>query len=155
MFCPNCGADLSDEADFCTQCGNNLEETNDQAQNPTAGDSANSNQQTNGEVVDFRLNEGEKLIKKGKANYSSSFFNKQGGKLYLTNQRLIFKAGNVNLGDSLMDIALDNVIAFDKAMNMFIIPNGLRIITKEEEEYKFTVWGRSSWVKEISRVING
>lgn len=105
--------------------------------------------------VDFRLQEGEELIKKGKANYASNLINKQGGELYLTNQRLIFKAHGLNVGDKMTIINIDDIMTFEKATNMIVIPNGLRIITQDGHKYKFVVYGRKKWVNELSKLING
>ena len=47
----------------------------------------------------FELRQGEQIIKEGKANLQREW-ETVGGKLYLTNQRLIFEAHKLNVCDS-------------------------------------------------------
>lgn len=105
-------------------------------------------------IKDFELLAGERLLKKGSANYSKSQFNNQGGRLYLTNKRLVFKAHLINIGDKLTVVNLADIISVKKARNMGLIPNGMKVITRDGEEHKYSVWGRKKWLASISDLIN-
>lgn len=109
--------------------------------------------------MDFKLQEGENIIKKGGANLSN-VLNAKGGKLYLTNQRLIFIGHGMNIGNDAYTVNLSDIMYAKKAptiniMLLFIpVPNAIVIGTNNGKATKFTVTGRKKWLKEISNAVN-
>lgn len=109
--------------------------------------------------MDFKLQEGEKIIKEGWANIST-VLNAKAGKLYLTNQRLLFIGHGINIGNDAYTVNLSDIMYVKKSATvsfwaLFIpIPNAIVVATNSGNVTKFTVRGRKKWVKEISSAIN-
>tara|TARA_B100001250_G_C19791094_1_gene786531 strand:- start:1782 stop:2105 length:324 start_codon:yes stop_codon:yes gene_type:complete len=107
--------------------------------------------------VRTELHENEKLIKKGGANLQKGI-EAVGGYLYLTNQRLIFESHsfNVQTGNTIID--LSNINSIEKCWTKFLnviplIPNSLAVFSKEGDEYRFVLFGRSAWEIKINEAI--
>jgi len=66
-----------------------------------------------------------------------------GGRLKITNRRLVFQPHAINLQRSPVDISLGDIAAAGKRNTLGLIPNGFFVRTKAGVEYKFVVWGRS------------
>ncbi|MEI7832215.1 MAG: hypothetical protein WCJ56_03320 [bacterium] len=110
-------------------------------------------------MMQFRLLDGETVIKQGKAN-RSNFLIAQGGELTLTNKRLIFVGHGINIGEGTISIDLTQLMTFGKAFTFVIffpipVPNAIKVITTDGKVYKFTVWGRKDWVAQIQAVLSG
>ncbi|MTI66299.1 MAG: hypothetical protein FH753_06830 [Firmicutes bacterium] len=108
--------------------------------------------------MNFKMLDGEKVIKEGKAN-RSNFINAQGGKLYLTNKRLVFVGHGKNIGEGTIAVELNEILTYGKAFTFSIflpipIPNAMKVVTQKGKKYKFTVYGRKKWIKEINNKIN-
>lgn len=108
--------------------------------------------------MNFKLLDGEKIIKEGKAN-KTNLVNAQGGKLYLTNKRLVFVGHGKNIGEGTMAINLPDVLTFGKASTLTIfcpipIPNAIKVVLSNGKKVKFTVYGRKKWLQEITSAIN-
>lgn len=96
----------------------------------------------------------EKIIKEGLANMQRSILS-VGGKLYLTNQRLIFEPHALNIGSGATIIPLSSVTAARKCWTRFLnlipmVPNGLAVSSKGKK-YRFVTWRRQEWVSAIGR----
>jgi hypothetical protein len=109
--------------------------------------------------MNFKLLDGEKVIKQGKAN-RSTIINAQGGELTLTNKRLVFVGHGMNIGEGTVSINLEDILTFGKASTLVIffplpVPNAFKVVTQQGKKYKFTVGGRKKWVAELSNAING
>lgn len=91
------------------------------------------------------LRPGERLLMEGPANMQQVAvlgFNK-GGKLYLTDQRLVFLAHALNFGSKFDEIPLSDIAVTGGTFNLLVpTPNMIKVITKDKREYKFVVSGR-------------
>lgn len=99
------------------------------------------------------LRQGEQVVKEGSANLQKNI-ETVGGKLYLTNQRLIFEAHKFNVQRGMTEIELSNIQAlhpfWTRQWGLFpIFPNSLAVYTKHGEEYRFVLLGRSTWAVAI------
>lgn len=92
--------------------------------------------------------ENEYLVKEGKANYFTGQTS-AGGKLYLTNKRLIFEGGMFNIGNNATMIRLEKI-----SMVNVSFPNILTIVANDgERDCKFAVNGKNDWSYEIKNQI--
>ncbi|WP_460219428.1 GRAM domain-containing protein [Psychroserpens sp. MEBiC05023] len=76
-----------------------------------------------------------------------------GGKIFLTNKKLIFKSHNVNIRKGQTDIEYINVKDMLKRKTAKLINNRIRIITKENKEFDFAVNERDLWFEKINERI--
>ena len=90
----------------------------------------------------LELRDNESIVKKKSANYlvGNVFV---GGKLYLTNERVIFKSRRLTINFELTEI---------KSVVKSKLFNGMIIILKNGEEKPFVVWGREKWINEITNL---
>ena len=105
--------------------------------------------------INFR--EGESQIREGKANKTSLFW-ATGGKLILTNQRLLFLGHGMNLGKRGLVLELKDIFSVEKGVTFSIflpipIPNAIRIHTQDGTVHKFTVTKRGEWIEAISNAL--
>ncbi len=68
-----------------------------------------------------------------------------GGKLYLTNKRLVFKSHKFNIQKHTLSINLDEIINVERIKTAGIINNGLRV-THQDKQEKFVVEKAGGWV---------
>jgi len=99
------------------------------------------------------LKQNEQIIKKGGANLQKNI-ETVGGKLYLTNQRLVFETHKFNIQNGSTIIELSNIQSSEKCWTKFlgflpIMPNSLAVYTKEGKEYRFVLFGRGAWAAAI------
>lgn len=103
------------------------------------------------------LAQNEKVVKKGAANLQKGL-ETVGGKLHLTNKRLIFESHVVNIQSGVTEIELSNLERVQKSWTKFlglipVFPNSLSVYTKEGQEYQFVLFGRESWADSITSEI--
>lgn len=103
----------------------------------------------------IRMNEGEVLIKEGKANRARFALISQGGKLILTNQRLVFVGHGMNIGEGTISIKLADILRFKKSVASLLIPipNAIKVIDQNGKTHKFIVSGRGKWIRAISEAL--
>ena len=99
------------------------------------------------------LNLNEKIIKSGAANLQKGI-ETVGGKLHLTNQRLIFEAHKFNIQGGKTEVELSKVQTIKNSWTKFLgliplLPNSLAVIAKDGKEYHFVLFGRGVWRSEI------
>jgi hypothetical protein len=99
------------------------------------------------------LRQGEQVVKQGSANLQRNI-ETVGGKLYLTNQRLIFEAHKFNVQRGMTEVELSNIQelrpCWTKQWGLFpAFPNSLAVCTTDGEEYRFVLFGRSAWAVAI------
>jgi len=99
-----------------------------------------------------QLNSNEKIIKKGRANHLRKI-EWVGGKLFLTNQKLIFKPHQLNIQTYEVVIPLDEIVSVEAKHSDFI-SRELRVLLKNNSVEKFYVYGRKSWLQEVKKVIS-
>lgn len=102
--------------------------------------------------MNTRLKEGESHIKEGSANYFNSrggiLGTSAGGKLYLTNQRILFEGHGFNVGRETVVINIKDIVNCSTGF-----PNSLTVLTDDNQEFKFSVNGKKDWQKEISSLL--
>lgn len=100
------------------------------------------------------LRNGERVIKEGAANLQKNI-ETVGGRLYLTNQRVIFESHQFNVQDGTAEVDITNIQSAEPSWTKFlgflpIFPNSLSIYTKQGKEYRFVLFGRGAWAAAIS-----
>lgn len=96
---------------------------------------------------------GESMVKEGPANLQRGI-EAVGGKLSLTDQRLVFESHALNVQTGATEIELANVTGTETCWTKFlglvpIAPNSLAVRTEGGEDYRFVLWGRDSWITAI------
>jgi catechol-2,3-dioxygenase len=99
------------------------------------------------------LKQNEKMIKQGAANLQKGP-ETVGGKLYLTNQRLVFEAHKMNFQGGTTEVGLSDVSSSQKCWTKFLgiiplTPNSLAVFTTSGDEYRFVLFGRDAWESAI------
>jgi hypothetical protein len=96
--------------------------------------------------------DGQAIIHSGGANH---FKNSEavGGTLYLLSNRLHFKSHSFNIQNHEYIIELQQIKAVNFHNTLGLIPNGLSIITLNEQKEKFVVNNRKFWKAEIEKLI--
>lgn len=95
------------------------------------------------------LRQGETIIKESAANLQKGI-ETVGGKLHLTNQRLVFEAHKFNVQGGSTEIDLANVQTSRPCWTRFLgliplFPNSLAVSTRDGKEYRFVLFGRGAW----------
>lgn len=103
------------------------------------------------------LKSGEQVIKNGSANLQKNI-ETVGGKLYLTNQRLVFESHKFNVQGGTVELEISNIqstlACWTKFLGLIpIFPNSLAVFTKQGKEYRFVLFGRHGWAAAISAQI--
>ena len=106
----------------------------------------------------LKLLEGEKQIMEGKAN-KSGWWGSRGGKLILTNQRLLFVDHGFNIRQGGDEIKLKDIMSVDTAITFLLImpipmPTSIKIRTQSGNVSKYIVTKRAKWVEEITKSMN-
>lgn len=98
------------------------------------------------------LKQNEKIVKKGGGNLIQNGVG-AGGKLILTNQRIIFEAHKLNIESISAEVELSNIQSLEKnwskILGIPIINNELTVRTKNTEKYQFILFGRDAWILAI------
>lgn len=101
--------------------------------------------------MNARLRENERILKEGKANYFNSragmVGKSAGGKLYLTNQRILFEGHGFNAGREAAIIQIKDIVSCSTRF-----PNTLTILTENNDEFKFAVSGKNDWKNMIMSI---
>lgn len=93
-------------------------------------------------------------IRSGMANISYSATKSDGGRLLLTNQRLIFFAHAININPNLYwEISLKDVDRAELGLNI-LISQRINIYDKKDCKVILVVYGGKYWIKEINLSIN-
>lgn len=76
-----------------------------------------------------------------------------GGKLYLMSDKIQFQSHSFNIQNHGLIIEIKDIkeVAFYNSLG--IVPNGLKIITKDGQTEKFVVNGRKIWKSEIEKLM--
>jgi hypothetical protein len=78
-----------------------------------------------------------------------------GGRLYFTNQKLIFNSHKINLQSGQTNIDYSEIVSVEKRKTGFIVNNGIRVIIRAGKSYDFVVNNREEWLFEFEkRVLN-
>ncbi len=74
-----------------------------------------------------------------------------GGKLFLTNQHLVFISHKYNIQSGITKLPLESIVSIDKCKTMGFIDNGLLVRTKTGSELKFVVNERNTWLEVLTQ----
>jgi hypothetical protein len=74
-----------------------------------------------------------------------------GGKLYLTNTRLIFKSHKLNVQNHELSINLTNIQNVTRYKSLGFIKNGLSVTTMDNKTEKFVVEQGEEWLKHLKK----
>ena len=77
-----------------------------------------------------------------------------GGKLFLTNKKIIFKSHNINIQNGQTDIGYSDISGIIKRKTTKLINNGMKIKTTDGQEFDFVVNEREKWIQELNERIN-
>lgn len=97
-----------------------------------------------------KLFENENIISEGKANLFRNWWIATGGKIFLTNKRLIFNAHKYNFQKGETSIELQDISSIQERKTANLVDNGLRIETTDNSRYDFVVNHRSQWIERLS-----
>jgi hypothetical protein len=103
-------------------------------------------------VVQIDLLPGETLLFQTRANHFKGF-EAVGGKLSLTDQRLVFKSHALNIQSHTLTIPLQNIGQVERYKNAGLINNGLKV-TVEGKTEKFVVDKAAEWVSRLGKTIS-
>lgn len=73
-----------------------------------------------------------------------------GGKVFVTNMRVVFKTHDMNIQSTELSIPFSEIKSVEYRNTAGMIPNGMKIVLKTGEEKKFITWKR----KAIKRAID-
>ncbi|WP_194851853.1 GRAM domain-containing protein [Nonlabens antarcticus] len=74
-----------------------------------------------------------------------------GGKLFLTNKKVIFNSHKLNIQKGQTNILYTDIEEIQERKTGFIVNNGIRIRTVDEIEYDFVVNSREQWLEELGK----
>lgn len=101
------------------------------------------------ESVNIETITGEDILFETPANHFKGLEG-VGGKLYLTNKRVIFKSHKLNLQNHQLSINLSDISGAERYKTLGIINNGLAINTRENTTEKFVVESAEEWIKQLA-----
>jgi hypothetical protein len=76
-----------------------------------------------------------------------------GGKLFITNKKVVFKSHKINIQKGQTDIFYENIKEIIKRKTAKIIDNGIRIKTNDGNEFDFVVNEREKWIEKLNEKI--
>ncbi len=97
------------------------------------------------ETTKITIDADEKMIFQTGANHFKGWEG-VGGKLYLTDHRLIFKSHKLNIQNHELIIKLSDIKKIDRFKLLGFTNNGLSIITNEQSKEKFVVEQIEKWL---------
>jgi hypothetical protein len=103
--------------------------------------------------MNSRLYADEELVMEGMANLQRGW-EAVGGRLYLTNHRLIFEAHAINIQNQATDIPLTRIHKVEKCWSEIfglipLVPNSIAVETTDGVSFRFVAWGRQEWIDAI------
>lgn len=104
--------------------------------------------------IDSKLESDESIVMQDSANLLRKAIS-VGGKLTLTNNRLIFQPHKINFDRSDETIDLETIKGVKKVKTFDIFDTSLRITTDEEDEFKFILNAdtRDKWFDKLDSLI--
>ena len=103
--------------------------------------------------VKTELRPNERIVKEGAANLQKNI-ETVGGRLHLTDQRLLFEAHKFNVQGGATEVELPNIRStrpcWSKLLGLIpLFPNSMAVFTKHDKEYRFVLFGRHAWIAAI------
>jgi len=93
-------------------------------------------------------NEAEEIVEKFSANLFRGI-ESVGGRMVLTNQRLLFEAHKINAQTQPESIPLLEIDSVEPCNTLGIVPNGLKVHCQSGRKYQFVVWDRKRIISMI------
>ncbi len=105
-----------------------------------------------GKNIKPELQENEKVEIESSANL---FRGKEGvgGKIFLTNKKVIFKSHKINIQKGQIEIEYKDIIEVIERKTARLINNGIQIKTKDGKEYNFVVNEREKYIEKLNEKI--
>jgi hypothetical protein len=100
--------------------------------------------------MSFELKQDEEILADVAANLFRGI-EAVGGRMKVTNYRVLFEPNAINLQKMPAEIPLEQIAEVRNRNTMRIVPNGMLIRTKAGIEYEFVVWGRGRLISLIQR----
>ena len=150
--CPNCAAPFDPKNNVCEYCGSYI--ITSEAKQITYD--SDEFKLTNKKIFfhEIEMNTNEFPIRSGVANMYYSATKSDGGRLLLTNQRLIFCAHAININPNLYwELHLDEIDRTELGLNL-LITQRIHVFDEEENETTFVVYGGKHWLNEMAHTLN-
>ncbi|MHA0858083.1 GRAM domain-containing protein [Paenibacillus sp. CMAA1364] len=77
-----------------------------------------------------------------------------GGRLHITNERLIFKPHRINVQTKPLEINIKEIKNIKKTNTLLLVPNGMKVILDNGQEYRFVVGSRTKLIDLIMNTKN-
>ncbi len=77
-----------------------------------------------------------------------------GGKMFLTNKKVVFKSHKINIQKGQTDILYEDITEIIKRKTAKLIDNGIRIKTNDGNEFDFVVNEREKWIEKLNEKRN-
>jgi len=147
LNCPNCAAVFNPGDKSCEYCGSYIITTNSKQFTYDLNEFKPSYKKIFFHKIEMGIN--ELPIRSGMANIYYSATKSDGGRLLLTNQRLIFCAHALNINPNLYwEISLKDVDRAENGLNL-LISQRIKIFDRKDNETTFVVYGGKTWIAEI------
>ena len=98
------------------------------------------------------IDPGENVLLESPANHFKGI-EAVGGKLYLTNKRIIFKSHKLNIQVHQLSIKLEDIKKFERYKTLGLVNNGLSLTTVNETTEKFVVNEIEEWTRQLEGMI--
>ncbi|MGE8036841.1 PH domain-containing protein [Lysinibacillus sp. NPDC093692] len=152
LNCPNCAATFDPEENVCEYCGSYIITSKSKQITYDSNDFKLANKKIFFNEIEMNTNEFP--IRTGLGNMYYSLTKSDGGRLLLTNQRLIFCAHAINLNPNLYwEVSLEDVDRVELGLNLFITQR-IHVIDDGENETIFVVYGGKNWISELEHVLH-
>ncbi len=151
LNCPNCAATFNPKDSICEYCGSYI--ITSEAKQLTYD--LNEFKPTYKKIFfhEIEMCANELPVRSGMANIYYSATKSDGGRLLLTNQRLIFCAHALNINPNLYwEISLEDVDRAELGLNLFISQR-IKVFDVKGNETTFVVYGGKTWLEEIGRCL--
>ncbi len=108
---------------------------------------------TFGKTVNIQLGDTEYVEYEGPANLFRGLEG-VGGKLVMTNEKVIFASHNFNIQKGQTDIYYEDIINVESRKTKKLIDNGIRITTNNSKSFDFVVNDRDQWIYILKKKIS-
>lgn len=99
------------------------------------------------------LGEGEMVETEGSANLFRGA-EAVGGKLFLTNERVIFKSHKLNINTGQSGFTYEEISDISSRKTARLVDNGLRLTLVDGRAYDFVVANRETWLDKLQEKLN-
>lgn len=149
LNCPNCAAALNPHENNCEYCGSYIITSNAKQVTYDLKEFKPTFKKIYFHEIEMGVNEFP--IRSGTGNMFYSLSKSDGGRLLLTNQRLIFCAHAFNINPNLYwELSLNNINRTELGLNL-LISQRILIFDREGSITTFVVYGGQNWLNEINR----